>query len=171
MEGVPHVIDQRRVDPHFEVNNMKKLILILSSLFFLIALVGCNNSNASEISMESPEATMKSYYDAIRLKRYDDFKRVFSDDGFIVSESKFSELSSRLMDHKITKNVKIAGSVSDSERRFIQIEVMYRGSGPSLMNYVLFKEDQVWKIESYNAVEDEVEEVEAIDKQIEDMFK
>ncbi len=166
------VRDYEKVSLHFEVNIMSKTIILLSVLMFSITLIGCDNSNASELNMASAEATMQSYYEALKSNEYDDFKRLHLDDGFIISKLEFNELSGQFRDYTIIQNKKMIGDVPDPTRRFIQVKEFYgAGQSQSLMNYLLIKEGQLWKIESYNADEGILESDEIIEKQIKDMFQ
>jgi hypothetical protein len=151
---------------------MKKIIILTIFFIFLATLAGYGNSSSSDINMANAEATMQSYYEALNSNEYDDFKRLHTDDGYVLSEIEFNELSERFRDYTIIQNTEMVGGVSDSTRRFIQVKEIYGGSyGPSLMNYVLLKKSQLWKIESYNADEGTPENDEVVIKQVEDMFK
>ncbi len=151
---------------------MKNQIKICIYIAFLIIFNGCTRSNAYDFSMISPEATMESYYNTLKYKKYEDFKRLFTSGGFIMSEIRFNELSDLFEGYTIIKNIQIADETSKHEKRFIQIEVKYSGYYDlSIMNYILIMENKLWKIESYDAVEATNEDPEEIKKQLEEIFK
>lgn len=67
-------------------------------LIFLATLAGYGNSSSSDINMANAEATMQSYYEELNFNEYDDFKRLHTDDGYILSEIEFNELSEQFRD-------------------------------------------------------------------------
>lgn len=151
---------------------MNKITFIAITIVFSISLVGGENIRASDLDMTSPEATMHSYYTALKSSNYDNFKRLHLDGIFVVSEIEFSELGRLLTNYVFTKNKEMEAGVSDSPRRFIQVKEIYEGNhDPSLMNYSLIKSNQLWKIELYNADEGPSVSIEDIEKQMKDIFK
>ena len=160
-----------QVFPVLKVMRMNKITFLAIAIVFSISLVGGENIRASDLDMTSPEATMHSYYKALKSNNYYDFKRLHTDGGFVVSESTFSELSRRITNYAFIINKEVEAGVAEPPRRFIQVREIYEGNNDfSLMNYSLIKSGQLWKIELYNADEGPPVNIEDIEKQMKDMF-